>query len=269
MYIIQSFGLSQRRASVLINLSRNTVRYKPKPDNAAEIRKRIKELAEQRKRFGYRRLHIFLKREGLVINHKRTERIYREEKLALRIRRRKKLASQARIEIAKAERANELWAMDFLHDVLYNRRKLRFLPIIDTYTKECFRIEVDTSICGKRICTVLSQIAAVRELPSRIVVDNGPEFISNALDAWAYERGVKLHFIRPGKPVDNAYMESFNGKFRDECLNLHWFMSIGHARDISEDYRIDYNNERPHSSLGDLTPSEFMRLEEKMVVGIL
>lgn len=269
MYIIQSFGLSQRRASVLINLSRNTVRYKAKPDNDAEIRKRIKELAEQRKRFGYRRLHIFLKREGLVINHKRTERIYREEKLALRIRRRKKLASQGRIEIAKAERANELWAMDFLHDVLYNGRKLRFLPIIDTYTKECFRIEVDTSIGGKRVCTVLSQIAAVRGLPSRIVVDNGPEFISNALDAWAYERGVKLHFIRPGKPVDNAYMESFNGKFRDECLNLHWFMSIGHARDIAEDYRIDYNNERPHSSLGDLTPAEFMRLEEKMAVGIL
>jgi len=269
MCIIQSFGLSQRRASVLISLSRNTVRYQAKPDNDAEIRKRIKELAEQRKRFGCRRLHTMLKREELVINHKRTERIYREEKLALRIRRRKKLASQGRIEIAKADRANELWAMDFLHDVLHNGRKLRFLPIIDTYTKECFRIEVDTSIGGKRVCTVLSQIAAVRGLPENIIVDNGPEFISNALDAWAYERGVKLHFIRPGKPVDNAYMESFNGKFRDECLNLHWFMSIGHARGIAEDHRLDYNNERPHSSLGDLTPAEFMRLEEEKAVGIL
>jgi putative transposase len=269
MYAIQSFGLSQRRASGLIGLNRNTLRHEPKQDKDGDLRRRMKELAEQRRRFGCRRLHVLLKREGLVDNHKRSERIYRQEKLALRIRRRKKLASQGRIEISKAGRANELWAMDFLHDVLYNGRKLRFLPIIDTYTKECFRIEVDTSIGGKRVCTVLSQIAAVRGLPENIVVDNGPEFISNALDAWAYERGVKLHFIRPGKPVDNAYMESFNGKFRDECLNLHWFMSVGHARAIAEDHRLDYNNERPHSSLGDLTPAEFMRLEEEKAVGIL
>ena len=269
MYVIQNFGLSQRRASGLIGLNRNTLRHEPKQDKDGDLRRRMKELAEQRRRFGCRRLHVLLKREGLVDNHKRSERIYRQEKLALRIRRRKKLASQGRIEISKAGRANELWAMDFLHDVLYNGRKLRFLPIIDTYTKECFRIEVDSSIGGKRVCTVLSQIAAVRGLPENIVVDNGPEFISNALDAWAYERGVKLHFIRPGKPVDNAYMESFNGKFRDECLNLHWFMSVGHARAIAEDHRLDYNNERPHSSLGNLTPAEFMRLEEEKAVGIL
>lgn len=269
MHVIESFGLSQRRASGLIGVSRRTLCHKPEQDRDGELRKRMKELAEQRRRFGCRRLHVLLRREGLVNNHKRTERIYREEKLALRIRRRKKLAAQGRIEIAKAGRPNELWSMDFLHDVLYSGRKIRFLPIIDTYTKECFRIEVDSSIGGKRVCTVLSQIAAFRGLPERIVVDNGPEFISNALDAWAYERGVKLHFIRPGKPVDNAYMESFNGKFRDECLNLHWFMSVGHARDISEDYRVDYNNERPHSSLGDLTPAEFIRLEEEKAVGIL
>ena len=269
MHVIQSFGLSQRRASDLIGFNRNTLRHEPKEDKDGELRKRMKELAEKRKRFGCRRLHTLLKREELVINHKRTERIYREEKLTLRIRRRKKLASQGRIEIAKAGRANELWAMDFLHDAMHNGRKLRFLPIIDTYTKECFRIEVDTSIGGKRVCTVLGQIAAVRGLPENIIVDNGPEFISNALDAWAYERGVKLHFIRPGKPVDNAYMESFNGKFRDECLNMHWFMSIEHARGISEEYRADFNNERPHSSLGDLTPAEFMRLEEENAVGIL
>lgn len=268
-HIIESFGLSQRQASGLMGLSRNTLRYQPGPDADEGLRKRMKEIAEKRRRFGCRRLHILLKREGLVVNHKRTERIYREEKLSLRVRRKKKLASQGRIEIEKACRANELWAMDFLHDVLHNGRKVRFLPIIDTYTRECFRIEVDTSIGGKRVCTVLSQIASVRGLPDRIVVDNGPEFISNALDAWAYERGVKLHFIRPGKPVDNAYMESFNGKFRDECLNLHWFMSVGHARDIAEDYRLDYNTERPHSSLGDLTPVEFMRLEEEKAVGIL
>jgi len=220
-HIVKCFGLSLRRASRLIGLSRNTLRHEPGPDKDEGLRKRMKEIAEQRRRFGCRRLHVLLKREGLVKNHKKTERIYREEKLSLKIRRRKKLASHGRIEIAKAGRPNELWSMDFLHDVLYSGRKLRFLPIIDTYTKECFRIEVDSSIGGKRVCTVLSQIAAFRGLPERIVVDNGPEFISNALDAWAYERGVKLNFIRPGKPVDNAYMESFNGKFRDECLNLH------------------------------------------------
>jgi len=268
-FVIGSFGLSQRRASRLIGLSRNTLRHEPKPDKDGDLRQRMKELSEQRRRFGCRRLHVLLKREGLVDNHKRTERIYREEKLLLRVRRRKKLASQGRIEISTASRANELWAMDFLQDSLYSGRKLRFLPIIDTYTKECFRIEVDTSIGGKRVCSVLSQIAAFHGLPDRIVVDNGPEFISNAMDAWAYERGVKLHFIRPGKPVDNAYMESFNGKFRDECLNMHWFTSVGHARGIAEDHRLDYNNERPHSSLGNLTPAEFIRLEEEKAVGIL
>jgi len=269
-HIIGCFGLSQRRASLLVGISRNTLRYDPGPDKDEELRRRMKEIAEQRRRFGCRRLHVLLKREGLVKNHKRTERLYREENLALRIRRRKKLASQGRLEIEKPMRPNQVWAMDFLHDALHNGRKLRFLPVIDTYTKECLRIEVDTSIGGKRVCNVLSQIAAFRELPEKIVVDNGPEFISNALDAWAYERGIKLHFIRPGKPVDNAYIESFNGKFRDECLNQHWFLSVGHARGISEVYRIDYNTERPHSSLGDLTPVEFIRrLEEKNTVGVL
>lgn len=245
------------------------MRYESSGDKDEELRLRMKAIAEERRRFGCRRLHVMLKREGLVVNHKRTERLYKEEKLTLKIRRRKKLAAQGRIDIQKATGPNQLWAMDFLHDSLHNGRKLRFLPIIDTYTKECLRIEVDTSIGGKRVCTVLSQIAALRALPEKIVVDNGPEFISNALDAWAYERGIKLHFIRPGKPVDNAYMESFNGKFRDECLNLNWFMSVGHARAIAEDHRLDYNNERPHSALGDLTPAEFIRLEEEKTVGIL
>ena len=228
-FVIGSFGLSQRRASRLIGLCRNTLRYEPRPDadeaslEADEGDSRAEEAIWMP---GKRRQETVWKREGLVVNHKRTERLYREERLLLRVRRRKKLASQRRVEISAASKANELWAMDFLHDAMYNGRKLRFLPIIDTYTKECFRIEVDTSIGGKRVCTVLSQIAAFRGLPDRIVVDNGPEFISNALDAWAYERGVKLHFIGPGKPVDNAYMESFNGKFRDECLNLHWFMKV-------------------------------------------
>jgi len=268
-HIIESFGHSARRACALIGISRNTLRYKREPDRDAEARKKLKELAEQRRRFGCRRLHILLKREGLVKNHKRTERLYKEEKLALRIRRRKKLASSSRIEPLQSERPNQLWAMDFMHDALYNGRKIRLLTMIDTYTKESLRIEVDTSIGGQRVAAVLTQISAFRGLPESIVVDNGPEFISNALDAWAYVRGIKLHFIRPGKPVDNAFMESFNGKLRDECLNENWFMSLEHARTVIEDWRIDYNQERPHSSLGDLTPYEFMQLEEEKAVGIL
>lgn len=217
----------------------------------------MKELADERRRFGCRRLHVLLKREHLVVNHKRTERIYREEHLSLRVRRRKKTASHGRVAIKEAEGVNELWAMDFLHDSLFDGRRTRVLAIIDMFTRECLRLEVDTSIKGQRVVTALSQIASMRGLPGNIIVDNGPEFISNVLDAWAYERGVKLHFIRPGKPVDNAYMESFNGKFRDECLNQNWFMSLGHARQVIEEWRVDYNMVRPHSSLDDMTPIEF------------
>ena len=164
--------------------------------------------------------------------------------------------------ISRAQRPNELWAMDFMLDALHNGRRFRVLPIVDTYTKECLRIEVDTSIRGERVAETLSQIAAFRGLPENITVDNGPEFISNAMDAWAYERGVKLHFIRPGKPVDNAYIESFNGRFRDECLNEHWFMSLSHARKVIEEWRTDYNLQRPHTSLRGLTPHKFACLAE-------
>jgi putative transposase len=233
------------------------LRYKHKPDKDEDLRKRMRELADARRRFGCRRLHVLLKREHVVINHKRTERIYKEENLSLRVRRRKKTASHGRVVIKEAEGINEFWAMDFLHDSLFDGRRTRVLAIIDMFTRECLRLEVDTSIRGQRVVTALSKIASTRGLPENIIVDNGPEFISNVLDAWAYERGVKLHFIRPGKPVDNAYMESFNGKFRDECLNQNWFMSLGHARQVIEEWRVDYNMVRPHSSLDDMTPIEF------------
>lgn len=236
------------------------------PDKDEKLRKRLKELSDKKRRYGCERLHLLVRREGLVVNHKRTERIYREEGLTLRIRRRKKLASQGRSELPKAERINDRWAMDFVSDALSSGRRIRLLPIMDTYTRECLRIEVDTSIGGARVATVLSQIGAMRGLPDHILVDNGPEFISNALDAWAYERGIKLQFSRPGKPVDNAYMESFNGKLRDECLNQNWFMSMEHARRVIEEWRIEYNQERPHSSLGNLTPNEFRLEQENMLV---
>ena len=226
----------------------------------------MRELADTRRRFGCRRLHVLLKREHLVVNHKRTERIYKEEHLSLRVRRRRKTASHGRVAIKKAEDVNELWAMDFLQDSLFDGRRTRVLAIIDMFTRECLRLEVDTSIKGQRVVIALSQIASMRGLPEHIIVDNGPEFISNVLDAWAYERGIKLHFIRPGKPVDNAYMESFNGKFRDECLNQNWFMSLGHARQVIEEWRVDYNMVRPHSSLDDMTPGEFRLATENELI---
>ena len=212
--------------------------------------------------------HEIMKREGLVQNHKRTERIYKEEGLSLTIRRRKKRASCARVDIPRAEK-NELWGLDFMHDSMGQGRKLRILPIIDTYTKECHRIEVDRSIGGRRVTEVLSEVASIQGLPENIVVDNGPEFISNAMDEWAYTREVTLHFIRPGKPVDNAFMESFNARLREECLNLNWFRSIEHARRVIEEWRIDYNETRPHSTLGFLTPTEFAQKEKEDYTGKL
>lgn len=219
----------------------------------------MKELAEQRRRFGSPRLHVLLKREGMVVNHKRTERIYREEKLSLRRRKRKKRVAAARIELPKPERPNQAWSMDFVHDQLSDGRKLRALTIVDDYSRECPAIEVDTSINGLRIVRVLERLAFIRGLPEVITVDNGPEFAGRVLDEWAYSRGIKLDFITPGKPVENCYIESFNGKFRDECLNEHWFTSLEDARELIEEWRMDYNRERPHSSLGDLTPEEFVQ----------
>jgi putative transposase len=243
-----------------MELSRTSFGYMPiiRPDEAL-IRKRLRALSETRRRFGCPRLHIMLRREGFKINHKRTERLYREEGLALRIKRRKKLASLLRTQIPRPNSANHIWSMDFMRDNLSDGRTIKVLSVLDEYTRKCFRIEVDTSINGVHVARVLSEISQIEGLPEIIIIDNGPEFISNALDAWAYQRGVKLTFIRPGKPVENAYIESFNGRLRDECLNENWFMSIEHTRRIAEEWRIDYNTARPHSSLGNLTPEEFIQ----------
>ena len=241
-------------------MSRTSFGYAPiiKPDEEL-IRKRLRKLSETRRRFGCTRLHIMLRREGFMINHKRTERLYKQEGLCLRIRRRKKLASLLRTEIPKPEYANHIWSMDFMRDNLSDGRTVKLLSVVDEYTRKCFQIEVDTSINGVRVTKVLSEISQIQGLPEIIIIDNGPEFISNALDAWAYQRGVKLTFIRPGKPVENAYIESFNGRLRDECLNENWFLSVEHARRVVEEWRIDYNTARPHSSLGNLSPEEFIR----------
>jgi len=223
------------------------------------VRKRLRELAEQRKRFGSPRLHILLKREGLVVNHKRTERIYREEGLALRRKRRRKGATGVRVVIPSAQRPNEHWSMDFVSDSIVTGRRFRALTVVDNYSRECPVIEVDTSLGGARVVNVLERLSDTRGLPEVITVDNGPEFVGRALDEWAYRRGVKLNFIRPGKPIENAFAESFNGRLRDECLNTNWFINLKEAREIIENWREDYNQVRPHSSLNNLTPAEYAK----------
>lgn len=205
-----------------------------------------------------------LKREGLVTNHKRTERIYREEGLMLRRKRHRKGAAGARVVMPSPQRTNERWSMDFVTDRIVTGRRFRALAIVDDYSRECPAIEVDTSLGGRRVVGVLEELADIRGLPEVITIDNGPEFAGRALDEWAYRRGVKLNFIRPGKPIENAYAESFNGRLRDECLNTNWFISLRHARDVIEEWRRDYNEVRPHSSLKGATPKEYAEITAKL-----
>jgi len=263
-HIRESLGLSERKACLLVDMSSSVYRYRPKPGNDEEVRKRLRELAEQRKRFGSPRLHILLKREGLVINHKRTERLYREEGLALRKKRRRKSAAGARVIMPLPQRTNERWSMDFVTDSIVTGRRFRALTIVDDYSRECPAIEVDTSLGGRRVVGVLERLAETRGLPEAITIDNGPEFAGRVMDEWAYRNGVKLNFIRPGKPIENAYIESFNGRLRDECLNTNWFISLKHAREIIEDWRRDYNELRPHSSLKGSTPKEYAVLTARL-----
>ena len=255
--------LSERRACGLIGMNRGSWRYQRKERNEAALRARLRELAGERPRFGYRRLHRLLRREKengrakWVVNHKRVYRLYREEGLAMRRRKSKRFRAEARVPLVLPRRANQMWTMDFTRDSLASGRKFRTLNLMDGYTREALWLEMDTSLPGLRVAQVLERVAQERGLPETIQVDNGPEFISRVVDQWAYTNGVALHFIDPGKPVQNAFIESFNGKFRDECLNQNWFTSLEDARQIIEAWRKDYNTVRPHSSLGYLTPEEY------------
>jgi putative transposase len=233
-----------------------------------ELRQKIRELAHQRRRFGCPRTHLLLRRQGILVNHKKTERIYREEGLSLRKRKRKKTTAMARIILPIPERQNERWSMDFVTDSLVTGRRFRALVIVDDCTRESPAIEVGTSLGGRRVAEVLDRLADSRELPDVITMDNGPEFTSRALDEWAYRRGVKLNFIRPGKPIENAYAESFIGRLRDECLNENWFISLKEAKEIIEKWRIDYNEARPHTSLAGLTPKEYIENTGKSLTAV-
>ena len=252
-----AWQLSARRACGLMNISTSVLRYQPKADANCQLHERMVSLAGQRRRFGYRRIHVLLKREGWQINVKRIYRLYRNAGLAVRKRSRKRIGLTERVPLLLPEAPNHAWSMDFVHDGLADGRRIRCLNVVDDCTKESIVIEVDTSISGERVARVLDRIAGQRPLPRMIRVDHGPEFTSLALDAWAHARGVKLAFIQPGKPTQNAYIESFNGRFRDECLNDHWFSTLHEARVLIEAWRKDYNSIRPHSSLGNITPAEF------------
>jgi len=245
------------RACGLVQISRSLYRYRTRRPACAELCERITEIAQAKRRYGYRRIYVRLRREGWAVNRKRVYRLYREAGLLVRRRKRKRIGLVERKPLPKPSSANLSWSMDFVSDGLADGRRLRCLNIVDDCTRECVAIEVDTSLTGTRVKAVLERLAETRGLPKSITVDHGPEFEGQVLDAWAYEHAVQLSFIRPGKPNENAYIESFNGKFRDECLNEHWFVTMAQARRIIEAWRIEYNTERTHSSLGDLTPQEF------------
>lgn len=255
------FGLSERHACGLVRASRTMFHYKPRFNELNEaIRKRLRELTAKHKRYGVWKFCRIIRREsdGKKVNHKRIERLYRLEGLSLRIRKRKKLKSVTRVELPAPTRPNERWSMDFVHDKLWGGCRFRCLTVVDMFTRECLAIETDRSLPGERVRRILEGLIQQRGKPTSIVVDNGPEFISQVLDEWAYRSQVDLAFIRPGKPTDNAYVESFNGKFREECLNTHYFSAMQEARKIIEGWRVEYNTYRPHRALNGLTPQEFV-----------
>jgi putative transposase len=245
------------RACGLVGISRSLFAYRPRRQVPEGLRERIGEIATTKRRYGYRRIHVLLRREGWTINHKRTHRLYREAGLQVRKRARKRILHGERSPLVAARRPNESWSMDFVSDALASGRRIRCLTLVDDFTKECLATVPDTSITGLRVARELDRVIAQRCAPISITVDNGPEFAGRVLDEWAYRNGIRLRFIRPGKPVENAYVESFNGKFRDECLNEHWFASLAEARVMIEAWRREYNFERPHSSIGNATPAEF------------
>ncbi len=255
----QAYDKPERHICRLFRLARSTKRYAARKDPQAALRRRLRELAAVRVRWGYRRLTVLLRREGWPVNAKRIYRLYREEELTVRTAKRKKLAQRARVASPPASKPNERWAMDFVADRFSSGYRFRILTMVDLYTRECLALSVDRSIGGKKVAAALDSVVALRGAPESITVDNGTEFVSRAMESWSVCCGVRLDFIRPGRPVENAFIESFNGRLRDECLNVEIFDDLRTARRQIERWRLDYNDRRPHSALGDRTPNEFAR----------
>jgi putative transposase len=248
---------SQRRACALAGVAPKVYRYRSRRGDDGALRARLRSLAAQRRRFGYRRLHILLKREGVAVNHKKLFRIYRDERLAVRKRGGRKRALGTRAALGLPHAPNQRWSLDFVSDALSDGRRFRVLAIVDDFTRECLALVADTSLSGGRVARELDDLVAQRGKPSSVVSDNGTELTSTAMLRWQEDTGVAWHYIAPGKPQQNGFVESFNGRLRDELLNETLFGSLPQARRIIEAWRIDYNSERPHTSLNGLTPNEF------------
>lgn len=249
--------MPERRSCYALGFARSTQRYVSMRDDAA-LRQRLRELAAERRRFGYRRLHILLRREGWAINHKKLYRIYKEEGLSVRKRTGRKRAIGTRMKLPQAQRRNHIWSLDFMSDALEDGRRFRILGVMDQYGRRCLELVADTSISGQRVARELDRLVAIHGKPAIIVSDNGTELTSKAILQWAADNNVQWHYITPGKPSENGFTESLNGKIRDECLNEHLFRSLNHARAILDAWRQDYNHIRPHSSLNYQTPMEFL-----------
>ncbi len=263
---MKAAGISERQAFRFTGFSRSTQRYAARRASDTVLRERLHTLALLRPRWGYRRLYRLLRREGMTVNRKRVQRVYREAGLSVRRRARKRVAVE-RVPRSMPITVNIRWSMDFVSDALADGRKIRALFIVDDFSRDCPVIAVDRSLPGERVVRELEQVARVRGYPEVIVCDNGPEFRGEALARWAHQHGVTLQFIEPGKPVQNCFIESFNGRLRDECLNESWFVSLADAQRTIEAFRLDYNSVRPHSGLTGCTPSEFAnRHQQKMVL---
>jgi putative transposase len=258
-YLQEQYPVSGARACGLLHLAVSSYYYQSHGRREeTPVREALRRHAAVRRRWGYRRLLVLLRREGFTDNHKRIHRLYRAEGLQVRQRRRRQQRlARGTVHPPAPLQPNARWSLDFVHDRLVNGRTLRLLTIVDDYTRECLWIEADTSLSGPRVTRVLDWVTELRGRPTSLLTDNGPEFAGLALERWAHDHRVQHRFITPGKPSQNAYIESFNGKLRDECLNEHEFLHLTHARDLLETFRDDYNHHRPHSSLDDLTPAAF------------
>jgi putative transposase len=255
---MEAYQLSQRRACRIYGFHRSSIRYRSVRPPQEALTTRLHELASVRVRYGYRRLHVLLRREGWRVNHKRIYRIYTEEGLTLKRKRPKRHRSAAaRVERPAASQPNERWCMDFVSDALADGRRLRVLTVVDTCTRECLALRAGQRLQGKDVATELTRIGLERGLPHRITCDNGSEFTGRVLDRWAYQNHVKLDFIRPGKPTDNAHIEAFNGRLRQECLSQHWFLGLEEVQKTLDGWKEDYNSRRPHSALNNQTPREY------------
>jgi putative transposase len=254
---MQTKGLTERRGLGIVGMSARSLRYEPRPDRNRALRARIVALAQRHRRYGVGMIHLKLRQAGELVNYKRVERLYRLEKLHIRRRRRKKIPVADRQPLIRPGRANEVWSMDFVFDRVASGRTLKCLVITDDATHEAVAIAPEHTIGGDHLTRILEEICSQRGKPVVIRSDNGPEFTGKSMLTWAHRNGIALRLIEPGKPNQNAYVESFNGRLRDECLNEHWFISVAHARAVIETWRREYNEERPKRSLGGLTPTQY------------